>query len=120
MSEQYEEVTDYRKIGLIVATICAVGIAVYLIINGSLGVDIQKNLENQTPRESPESVEKAKHDVEILTKYQDIINRYVDYGLPKEKVIEVLLADCSAVQNGTSYLGQIYDSLLEVKKVICQ
>src|SRR3972149_8947584 len=116
MTEQYEEVTDYKKIGIIAGVIGA-GVLSFFLISSGLVTNDSLQLKDYTEITEEELTAKIKS--EFLANNKDVIAKYVEFGLSEESITEVLLADCPILDSLTN-LGQFYESLIEEKKRLCQ
>jgi len=116
MTEQYEEVTDYRKIGII-AGLIGMGVLSFFLISSGLVTNDSLQLKDYTEITEEELASQLQS--EFLANNKDVIAKYVEFGLSEESITEILLADCTILDSLTN-LGQIYESLIEEKKRLCQ
>src|SRR3990172_2125053 len=112
MTEQYEEVTDYRKIGII-AGLIGMGVLSFFLISSGLVTTDSLQLKDYTEITEEELASQLQS--EFLANNKDVIAKYVEFGLSEESITEILLADCTILDSLIN-LGKIYESLIERRK----
>lgn len=107
MTDQYEEVTDYRKI-IVIAGLIGAAILSFFVFSSGLSWNIP-TLSNNEPTLIPPEEQQTN---------QQIIKKYLDYGLEEKTIVKILLADCSLLDN--LVFDQKYDGLIAEKRALCQ
>ena len=140
MSEEYEEVTDFKKIGIIVGVTISVIIGLFLagVFTPEFLENIsQVNIENiELPKiELPTEITIPPIINEIIKKGDDskpidqpipetktqnelLLLEFLRLGLEEEDITDVLTDDCSNYQNSTSNESK-FQKLFDVKKELC-
>jgi len=140
LSEEYQEVTDFKKIGIIVGVTISVIIGLFLagVFTPEFLENIsQVNIENiELPKiELPTEITIPPIINEIIKKGDDskpidqpipetktqnelLLLEFLRLGLEEEDITDVLTDDCSNYQNSTSNESK-FQKLFDVKKELC-